>query len=164
MKLSTLFSAYQEAAQACEQLRAARCMNGRNKSIGAATDVAARQWQRRHRQAETLIVEIEERILDIEEIPAHGPIGSMFKRIHYEATTGMESYPDPSGLVVALMEEVGELARAMMSEPRENIRAEAVQVAALAIRIAIEGDPTLDGIREKNDADFPLPPILVYGP
>lgn len=93
-----------------------------------------------------------------------GPMGEMLQSIRKEAMQGSESYPDASGLMMALMEEVGELARAMMSEPRENIRAEAVQVAALAIRIAIEGDPTLDAIRAKNNADFPLPPILLYGP
>lgn len=93
-----------------------------------------------------------------------GPMGELLQSIRKEAMQGIESYPDASGLMVALMEEVGELARAMMSEPRDRVRDEAVQVAALAIRVALEGDPALDGIRAKRNADDPLPPILLYGP
>ena len=49
-------------------------------------------------------------------------------------------YPNPN--LAALMEEVGELARAMLEKkPDSHIWQEAVQVAAMAARCAIEGDP-----------------------
>lgn len=91
-----------------------------------------------------------------------GPMGELLQSIRQEAMQGIESYPDASGLMVALMEEVGELARAMMSETRDRVKDEAVQVAALAIRIAIEGDPTLDAIRARRNADKPLPSIPLF--
>jgi hypothetical protein len=93
-----------------------------------------------------------------------GEIGRTLILVREEALSALEQYSSPDGLMCALTEEVGELARAMMSEPRENILAEAVQVASLAIRIAIEGDPTLNGIRAKRNADAPFPPIPLYTP
>ncbi len=64
-----------------------------------------------------------------------------------------EKFPSPDGLMTALTEEVGEVAKALMDEPKEDVYREAVQVAAMACRIATEGDPTLDGVREKRGAD-----------
>ena len=64
-----------------------------------------------------------------------------------------EKFPDPDGLMTALTEEVGELAKALMDEPMDNVYREAIQVAAMACRIATEGDPTLDAIRFKRGAD-----------
>lgn len=52
--------------------------------------------------------------------------------------------------MVALMEEVGELARALLDESPDRVRAEAVQVAAMAIRVATEGDPTIEPHRERR--------------
>lgn len=85
-------------------------------------------------------------------------IDKTLDEIYQETIRGIENFPDPSGLLAALVEEVGELARAMMSEPVERIRAEAIQVAALALRIVADGDPTLNGIRAKNNADNPIAP------
>lgn len=96
--------------------------------------------------------------------PARGPIGEVLQDVYTEITRGVESYPDASGLMVALMEEVGELARAMMTQSRDSVRSEAAQVAALAVRVAIDGDPTLAEIRAKNNADAVLPPIPLYEP
>lgn len=57
-------------------------------------------------------------------------------------------FPRPDHLLVALMEETGELARACLQHgPRsEQARREALQVAAVALRIYEEGDPSLDGL------------------
>ena len=67
-----------------------------------------------------------------------------------EVSNAQEKFPDPSGNMAALMEEVGELAKAMLEEPQENVWIEAFQVAAMACRIACEGDPTLDSVRAIN--------------
>lgn len=70
-----------------------------------------------------------------------------------EVEFAREKFPEPDGLMTALTEEVGELAKALMDEPNVNVYKEAIQVAAMACRIATEGDPTLNKIREKRGAD-----------
>lgn len=64
-------------------------------------------------------------------------------------------FPSAAGSMCALTEEAGELAKAMRDEPRWRVYAEAVQVAAMAARACLEGDSTLDAIREKRGADRP---------
>jgi hypothetical protein len=57
------------------------------------------------------------------------------------------------GVMNALTEEVGELAAAYSDEPREHIVREAVQVCAMAIRSALEGDPLLAPYRAERGLD-----------
>ena len=61
-------------------------------------------------------------------------------------------FPHPNACMTALTEEVGELAKAMMDEPSPRVYKEAVQVATMAMRLALEGDPTLNKVREERDA------------
>lgn len=49
--------------------------------------------------------------------------------------------------MVALMEEVGELAKACLDETPERIVEEAIQVAVMAQRVATEGDRSIDQFR-----------------
>lgn len=50
-------------------------------------------------------------------------------------------FPANAHLLAALMEEVGELAQAMLEgRPRDEIEKEAIQVACVAVRIVEEGD------------------------
>lgn len=65
-----------------------------------------------------------------------------FEHAHMETIQAMKKFPQPNPNLAALMEEVGELAQAFLQgqEPY-RIYAEAKQVAAMACRIAIEGDP-----------------------
>lgn len=69
-----------------------------------------------------------------------------------EVQKARAKFPQPEYTMTALTEEVGELARACLhqvqaSEPtpyaRDNILKEAVQVAAVAMRLATEGDQSL---------------------
>jgi len=62
-------------------------------------------------------------------------------------------FPDPYGCMTALTEEVGELAKALMDEPSNNVYKEAVQVATMAMRVALEGDESLDYIRRMRSAN-----------
>lgn len=64
-----------------------------------------------------------------------------------EVMRARDKFPSSDGVMCALTEEVGELAKAHMDEPWLNVRAEAVQVAAMALRVALEGDATLYPIR-----------------
>ena len=50
--------------------------------------------------------------------------------------------------MTVLSEGVGDLATAIIEKPKERAYAEAVWVAAVALRIAEEGDPALDGVKE----------------
>lgn len=58
---------------------------------------------------------------------------------------GREKFPEPRNLLVALMEELGELSQAFLQGRREDARSEALDVAALALRVYEEAeyDPAL---------------------
>lgn len=52
-------------------------------------------------------------------------------------------FPPPNPNLIALVEEVGEVAKALLDESPLRVKEEAIQVAAVALRIVLEGDPTL---------------------
>lgn len=58
-----------------------------------------------------------------------------------EVAFARSKYPSNDVLFAALVEEVGEVAKALQDETRERLVAELVQVAAMALRLATEGDP-----------------------
>lgn len=73
------------------------------------------------------------------------PEGRVLRAVRDEIDRARELFPQMSEGMVALMEEVGELANALIehqkgNKPSKAILEEAIQVAAVAIRIAIEGD------------------------
>lgn len=84
--------------------------------------------------------------------------GKMIRAIRGELQQAREKFPNNTFMLPALNEEVGELNKAMMEHSRgENVTAvevynEAIQVAAMAIRIAVEGD-----------ADFTYEPYVIFG-
>lgn len=57
---------------------------------------------------------------------------------------GRAKFPRSRFMLFALVEEVGELVKAMLANNPVSVREEALQVAAIAIRIAEEGDATMD--------------------
>lgn len=74
-------------------------------------------------------------------------------RVYNEVRRARDKFPDPHGSMTALTEEVGELARALLDERSDRVVAEAVQVAAMAARVALEGDPSLQELRARRGAD-----------
>jgi NTP pyrophosphatase (non-canonical NTP hydrolase) len=71
--------------------------------------------------------------------------------IDRELKYARRKFPGNRFLLAALVEEVGELASAMLQrQDPERIRAEAVQVACVAVRIIEEGDCTFDGMTEEE--------------
>jgi len=67
-------------------------------------------------------------------------------------------FPMPNPNLAALMEEVGELAEALLKrKPWREVRAEAVQVAVMAQRVAEEGDTGFKG-SEVAALEYPNPP------
>lgn len=59
----------------------------------------------------------------------------------------------PSCSLAAIMEEAGEVARALQDEDLGAIRRECVQLACTALRVALEGDPTMDPYRATKGLD-----------
>ena len=74
------------------------------------------------------------------------PDGLVMVMIRDELVNARREFPETTHKLAALMEEVGELAQAMMHHDRklgisiQEVLREAVQVAAMAIRVAVEGD------------------------
>jgi hypothetical protein len=64
-----------------------------------------------------------------------------------ELKNARSKFPDSAASHAALVEEVGELSKALMYEPFNNVVAEAVQVATMALRVAVEGDSTMRHFR-----------------
>lgn len=64
-----------------------------------------------------------------------------------ELTRARRKFPDPEHLLPALMEEVGELAQSLLQEGNsKHTYKEAIQVACVALRIAVEKCPEFDNL------------------
>lgn len=64
---------------------------------------------------------------------------------------GRAKFPGNRFMLAALTEEVGELARALLQRKGQDAtRTEALDVAAVALRIALEGDATFDDITQEE--------------
>lgn len=64
-----------------------------------------------------------------------------FHQINKELVRAREKFPDNKYLLTALVEEVGEVAKAFLEKKPDEVISEAIQVAAVAIRILEENDP-----------------------
>ena len=90
--------------------------------------------------------------------PADDPIqreddNAFLGAVRREAVKARAKSPSSTLSMTALMEEVGELANALLTKPAREVRAEAVQVACMAMRIATEGDNTLEPYRAQQGLD-----------
>ncbi len=74
-----------------------------------------------------------------------------------EACRAIRKYPSAKSLFVSLLQEAGELATTLRKGDALNRRKEAVQVAALALRIAVQGDDdatqAFDPLREIDERE-----------
>lgn len=71
--------------------------------------------------------------------------------INTELERARAKFPRNRHLLTALMEEVGKLAKALLQDQgAARVRAEAVQIACLAIRIIEEGDETFRDLTEEE--------------
>lgn len=77
----------------------------------------------------------------------------LFDEIEDELANARNKFPGKNVTFAALVEEVGELAKATFEEPRANVRKEAVQVAVMAMRMVLDGDHTFDDWRESKNLD-----------
>jgi hypothetical protein len=81
---------------------------------------------------------------------AEKEVGEMLGEIREELTRARTKFPGRNLTLVALMEEVGELASAVMDKPREEVFREAVQVAVMAMRVWLDGDHSVEYRRSQN--------------
>lgn len=77
----------------------------------------------------------------------------LLQDIRAELQRARELFPGKNVTFAALVEEVGELAKAVFEEPTERVRKEAVQVAVMAMRMVLDGDHTFDDWRRAKGLD-----------
>lgn len=93
------------------------------------------------------------------------PDGLVFVMIRDELVAARKAFPENTHKLAALMEEVGELAQAMMQHDRHlgtsvtEVLREAIQVAAMAVRIAVEGDENFLYEFPIVEAELPRGPV-----
>jgi len=80
-------------------------------------------------------------------------INEFLSDVFMEVVRARKLFPSSEAVLTALTEEVGELSKAYLDESLKNVRMEAIQVAAMAVRVALEGDPTLTGVRVRRGAN-----------
>lgn len=73
--------------------------------------------------------------------------------VRAEFHRGRAKFPGNELKTVALSEEFGELVKAVLDEAAADVRKEAVQLAAMCLRLVIDGDSSVDGWRERNGLD-----------
>lgn len=83
-------------------------------------------------------------------------VTKLFSEIQAELARARSKIPGDGVTMLALMEEVGELAKATFEEPKAQVREEAIQVAVMAMRVILDGDGTLRDWRRDKGLD-PLP-------
>lgn len=95
----------------------------------------------------------------------HSPDGIVIKLIIGELAAARAKFPDNLHQLAALTEEVGELAQAMIqhdvdgTQTTQQVLREAVQVAAMAIRVATEGDQNYSYMFPAVEEDLPRGPV-----
>lgn len=79
-------------------------------------------------------------------------LDDFLETVAFEVEAAVVKFPPPNPTLAALTEETGELAQAVLhiregkSANWHAVYKEAVQVAAMAARVALEGDPTLGAV------------------
>lgn len=68
------------------------------------------------------------------------PLGQFLREVYDEALRAGTLFPGDTLRTLAFSEEAGELVKAVLDESPERVRHEAVQAAAMAARIALDGD------------------------
>jgi hypothetical protein len=81
-----------------------------------------------------------------------GLLSAFLDEVADEHARATAKFPDPGCSLAALTEEAGEVAKAMLDEPSDRVRKECVQLATMAARVALEGDPTMSGYRDRRGA------------
>lgn len=81
------------------------------------------------------------------------PTARFMADVAAELERARAKFPGDRIMTIALAEEFGELAKAMLDESGANVWKEAVQTAAMAARVAIDGDSSVDEWRAAKGLD-----------
>ena len=95
----------------------------------------------------------------------HSPDGLVITMIRGELDAARGEYPDGQHALAALLEEAGKLSRCLIKHDRkqevttQEVLRRAVTTAAMAIRIATEGDSNFAYMLPSVEADLPRGPV-----
>lgn len=78
---------------------------------------------------------------------------SVYRAISDELRRARAKHPTSRVTNTAMVEEVGEVAKALMDEAGFRVREEAVQVAAMAVRLLLDGDDYMQAFRDDVGLD-----------
>lgn len=76
-----------------------------------------------------------------------------FEAVRAELERARTKFPGRRLMGLAMVEEAGELAKALLDEPCSAIRKEAIQTATMAARVALDGDESVDELRKIKGLD-----------
>lgn len=82
-----------------------------------------------------------------------GDVDAFLAAVRAGLIRARSKFPGRKLMTVALAEEFGELCKAVLDEPSENIYREAVQTAVMAARVALDGDASTDAWRLTKGLD-----------
>lgn len=78
---------------------------------------------------------------------------SVYRAISDELRRARAKHPTSRVTNTAMVEEVGEVAKALMDEAGFRVREEVVQVAAMAVRLLLDGDEYMQAFRDDVGLD-----------
>ena len=84
---------------------------------------------------------------------AQDQVAQLLEEIAAEVRRARAKFPGRRLMTLALSEEYGELCKAMLDEPAERVRREAVQTACMCIRVVLDGDESVDAWRAARGLD-----------
>lgn len=113
-----------------------------------------------HEFAESDGVEVCKPCMDSDsgDCPAHPHIGAVYLSdflmdVEMELYRARLLFPSTESVALAVGEEVGEVYKAHLQGSRADIKKECVQACAMLIRLALEGDSSVAGVRARRKLD-----------
>jgi hypothetical protein len=73
--------------------------------------------------------------------------------VRAELARARAKFPGRRLMALAMVEEAGELTKALLDEPRASVVKEAIQTAVMAARVALDGDESVDAWRKLKGLD-----------
>lgn len=117
----------------------------------------ASRWQAAEEEAGWQGNALAEGEKDLEEVTAAAlsadPVDAFLDDVRAELIRARAKFPGDRIMTLAMSEEAGELVKAVLDEPAANVRKEAVQTAAMAARIVLDGDSSVNDWRAAKGLD-----------